>query len=98
MFPTDVAQICLAQVRDNTAQALLIQMRASLSVRKTEMGRIRRVDAVADLLTVTMGYGCVFVHRIAVNIDLPADTAAVGAFVCDAGKILVVSGGVEFYF
>lgn len=72
-------------------------MGASLPFREPEMGRIRRIDAVADLLTVAVVYRRVFRHRIAVDIDLPADAAAMGAFVCDAGEFLVISGGVEFH-
>ena len=39
----------------------------------------------------------VFLHRVAIHVDLPADAAAMAATVGDAGKTGVVFGGVKFH-
>jgi hypothetical protein len=89
MLAADVAKIFLAELANYAAKSARVKMRTSVALAECKMRHVT-ADASLDLLAVASAERGIFCHCAFVNVDLPANTTAVGAFIGDAREIKIV--------
>ena len=97
MLTADGAKIFLTDVKDQSAKSPLVKMRASVVFTKLKMRSFFKRNAFLYRLAVAILEPFVLFERFRVDIDLPADTAAVIALVSDAFEFFVIFGCVKLH-
>ena len=89
VLAADVAKIALAELADDLAKPARIEMRASVILAQGKMRNLA-ADAFLYLLAVAAAERGIFAPCRLVDVDLPADAAAVAAAVGDAAKVEII--------
>lgn len=97
MLAADVAEVVLPEVCYDFAKPALVEVGASLTIAELEVRRVMRGYAGVDDVPVSAVEASVFFKGGFVNVNFPADAAAVIAFVGNASEFFVIAGGVEFH-
>jgi hypothetical protein len=91
MIGTDVAQAVFTQAQNHVAQTVLIQKGAAFVLGQTEKGNtVFFFHAVSDARSHIARQMFVSGKAVVININFPADAAAVAAVALDAGKIGII--------
>ena len=90
VFPTDIAEGILSAGFYNTAKPLFVEVRTALPLAEAKMGRIPGLDTVQNGGRICSRHTAVFLRRICIDIDLPADAAVVPALVGGTFEVGVI--------
>jgi hypothetical protein len=95
MLAADVTQIVLTKMQNDAAQSALVQMGASLTLAKAEVRRFLGIDAAENVYTTVVRQRGIFFHGIGIDVNFPADAAAVVASLSDAGEGGIIGGSIQ---
>ena len=97
MIGADIAKDVLTKIQNNVAQSAIVEKYASAALVRFETGGLTVVYTLTKSFAEFTGNVFVQIQRILVNVDLPADTAAVAAFVRNTAEAVVVIGFYELH-
>jgi hypothetical protein len=97
MLTADIAEVVLPHVQNDPAESALVKMRASLPRTKPKMRHVLHRNALSDHIAISTVEALVSLQRLAVNVDLPANAAAVLASICNTPEPFVISRSVKLH-
>ena len=96
MVGADLANGILAKFQNDLTEIILIEKRAALILGKNKMGLISPAYASSELISQLARNGLKTLCAFLVNINLPANAAAMATLRCNAFEIFIIFG-VYFY-
>jgi hypothetical protein len=90
MLTADLAKIVFAELKDYSAKAAIVQMRATVIGTKAKMRHAVGAHTFFNAFAVALLKRKIKICCVAVYIDFPTDAATVLATVGDTGKFLII--------